>query len=81
MLSKMIFSQSFKIFFNDGIIHGRTNEMFICLIPKKLNSCRVRDYRPISLVTSLYKVISKVLAYRLRGVPSDTIAESQGAFV
>ncbi|XP_062118257.1 uncharacterized protein LOC133831865 [Humulus lupulus] len=39
----------FHGFFKDGVIHGRTNETFIWLIPKKLNSCRVRDYKPISL--------------------------------
>ena len=72
---------AFHGFFKDGVIYERTNETFICHIQKKLNSCRVRDYMPISLVTSLYKVISKVLAYRLRGVLSDTIAENQGAFV
>ncbi|XP_062093360.1 uncharacterized protein LOC133799353 [Humulus lupulus] len=42
----------FHDFFKDGVIHERINETFICLIPKKLNSCRVRDYRPISLVTN-----------------------------
>ncbi|XP_062089071.1 uncharacterized protein LOC133795633 [Humulus lupulus] len=68
-------------FFKDGIIQERANETYICLIPKKINSCRVKDYRPISLVTSLYKIISKVLACRLRGVLADTIADSQGAFV
>ncbi|XP_062112883.1 uncharacterized protein LOC133824039 [Humulus lupulus] len=68
-------------FFKDGVIHGRANETYICLIPKKINNCCVRDYRPISLIPSLYKIILKVLAYRLRGVLSDTLAETQGTFV
>ena len=55
-------------FANDGIIHGATNEMYICLMPKKANSSKVKNFRPISLVTSLYKTISKVLSYRLKGV-------------
>ncbi|XP_062096226.1 uncharacterized protein LOC133802006 [Humulus lupulus] len=62
-------------FFNDGVIHGRTNEIFTCLIPKKLNSCRVRDFRPISL----YKIISKVLAYI--GFEEFLQTQLQGAFV
>ena len=52
-------------FHGSGIINGITNETYICLIPKKLNSCRVSDFRPISLVTSLYKIIAKMLAKRL----------------
>ena len=71
----------FHEFGKDGIIHGVTNETYICLIPKKANSTKVKDYRPISLVTSLYKIISKVLSLRLKGVLADTVAETQGAFV
>ena len=68
-------------FAKDGIIHGVTNETYICLIPKKANSSKVKDFRPISLVTSLYKIISKVLSNRLKGVLEDTISKNQGAFV
>ena len=34
----------FEEFHNSGIINGITNETYICLIPKKLNSCRVKDF-------------------------------------
>ncbi|RVW91928.1 Transposon TX1 uncharacterized 149 kDa protein [Vitis vinifera] len=44
-------------------------------------SKRISDYRPISLITSLYKIIAKVLAGRLRGVLHETIHSTQGAFV
>ena len=71
----------FKEFYKSGIINGITNETYICLIPKKLNSCRVKDFRPISLVTCLYKVIAKVLAKRLQTVLGETISKSQGALV
>ena len=71
----------FEEFYRSGIINGITNETFICLIPKKLNSCWVKDFRPISLVTSLYKIIAKVLAKRLQAVLGETISKSQGAFV
>ncbi|CAL8991500.1 unnamed protein product [Prunus brigantina] len=36
-------------FFNCGIINAITNETFICLIPKKKESSKVSDFRPISL--------------------------------
>ena len=71
----------FDEFYDSGVINGISNETYICLIPKKLNSCRVRDFRPISLVTSLYKIIAKVLAKRLQAVLAETISKNQGAFV
>ncbi|RVW35147.1 Transposon TX1 uncharacterized 149 kDa protein [Vitis vinifera] len=41
-----------------------------------------QDYfRPISLITSLYKIIAKVLSGRLRGVLHETIHYTQGTFV
>ena len=68
-------------FAKDGIIHGVTNETYICSIPKKANSSKVKDFRPISLVTSLYKIFAKVLSTRMKEVLADTIGESQGAFM
>ena len=71
----------FDEFYSSGIINGITNETYIYLILKKLNSCRVKDFRPISLVSSLYKIIAKVLAKRLQFVLGDTISKTQAAFV
>ncbi|CAL2260435.1 unnamed protein product [Prunus armeniaca] len=68
-------------FFICGIINAITNETFICLIPKKKESIKVSDFRPINLVTSLDKMVSKVLASRLREVLGSTISCYQGAFV
>ncbi|RVW53692.1 putative ribonuclease H protein [Vitis vinifera] len=64
-----------------GIINQSTNASFIVLIPKKSLSKRISDFRPISLITSLYKIIAKVLSGRLRGVLHETIHYTQGAFV
>ena len=33
----------FGEFAKDGIVHGVTNESYICLIPKKVNSSKVKD--------------------------------------
>ena len=71
----------FQDFHSSGIINQSTNATFIALVPKKIQSHKVSDFRPISLVTSLYKIIAKVLSRRLRKVIHQTISSSQGAFV
>ncbi|RVW90756.1 Transposon TX1 uncharacterized 149 kDa protein [Vitis vinifera] len=71
----------FAEFHRSGIINQSTNASFIVLIPKKSLSKRISDFRPISLITSLYKIIAKVLSGRLREVLHETIHYTQGAFV
>ncbi|KAE8685834.1 bromodomain and WD repeat-containing protein 3-like isoform X4 [Hibiscus syriacus] len=60
--------------------HG-INHAFITLIPKKLNPDSVEEFRPISLVGSLYKILSKVLSKRLSCCVGDIISHSQFAFI
>ena len=48
---------------------------------KKNNTLNIKDFRPISLVGSVYKLLSKVLANRLRRVMDNLISESQNSFV
>ena len=52
------------------------NASFLSLIPKKNNVVNIKDFRPISLVGSVYKLFSKVLANRLRRVLDKLILES-----
>ncbi|KAK3199090.1 hypothetical protein Dsin_022505 [Dipteronia sinensis] len=74
----MSFLQDFHRF-NTGV--KDINQTFITLIPKTLNPSVLGDYRPISLVNSLYKVLSKVLANRIKRVMNSVIGEYQSAFV
>jgi len=71
----------FSEFFSSGKFVRSLNATFIGLIPKKANAENIRDFRPISLVGCIYKLLSKVLALRLRGVIGDLTSENQNAFV
>jgi len=54
---------------------------FVALIPKVSSPMAITDFRPISLLGSLYKLLAKVLAQRLAGVMNSIISKSQSAFV
>ncbi|MFS8007526.1 putative RNA-directed DNA polymerase [Helianthus anomalus] len=54
---------------------------FITLIPKVKDATCLNEYRPISLVGAINKVLSKVLANRLKKVLPSVISESQSAFL
>lgn len=56
-------------------------ETYVCLIPKKPRANKVEEFCLISLTTSLYEIIAKVLVERLRKVLLGTIANTQAAFV
>ncbi|GJW22502.1 RNA-directed DNA polymerase, eukaryota [Tanacetum coccineum] len=58
-----------------------SNSSFIALIPKIPDANMVKDFRPISLIGSLYKIIAKILANRLVNDLGDIVNEIQSAFV
>ena len=60
-----------------GSFEKSLNATFLALIPKKSIVVNIRDYRPISLIGSMYKLLAKVLANRLRVVLDDLISDSQ----
>jgi hypothetical protein len=68
-------------FHRNGKLTRGINTTFIALIPKVDSPQRLNDFRPISLVGSLYKILSKVLANRLKMVLGSVISETQTAFV
>lgn len=57
------------------------NATFIALIPKKKGAIELRDYRPISLIGSVYKIVAKLLAERLKKVIGKLVSNFQNAFI
>lgn len=51
------------------------------LVPKKTGANRIKDFRLISLLGSMYKILAKVLAARIQKILPSVISPSQGAFV
>nr|GEU89305.1 RNA-directed DNA polymerase, eukaryota, reverse transcriptase zinc-binding domain protein [Tanacetum cinerariifolium] len=68
-------------FFTFGDIPNGCNSSFIALIPKVPDANFVKDFRPISLIGSMYKIIAKILANRLVGVLGDIVNEVQSDFI
>ena len=68
-------------FFIKGFLPKGINSTILALIPKKDIAREMKDYRPISCCNVLYKVISKLLANRLKDIMPTFISSNQSAFV
>lgn len=73
--------QFFKEFYDNGKLASGLNNSFITLIPKVDCPSSISDFRPISLIGSIYKILAKVLANRLKKVVPRVIGEAQSAFL
>lgn len=71
-----------QYFYNQHSQHFNIlNSAQIILIPKQPEAKSVTDYRPISLTSSIAKLISKLLASRLSQVLNDLVSRNQSAFI
>ncbi|KAJ0567310.1 putative RNA-directed DNA polymerase [Helianthus annuus] len=79
------FEDDFEKIFNDFYESGRftrgSASSFITLIPKIKDPEGLGDYRPINLVGIVSKLVSKVLANRLKKVTGSVISANQTAFL
>ena len=60
---------------------GATNSAFLALRPKEKRASSFARFRPISLCNIGYKIITKVMANRLKGILPKLIPEKQGGFI
>ncbi|RVW12572.1 LINE-1 reverse transcriptase-like [Vitis vinifera] len=70
----------FKEFHEQKTFLKSLNNTFLVLIPKKGGAEDIGDFRPISLLGGLYKLLAKVLANRLKKVIGKVVSPAQNAF-
>lgn len=68
-------------FFIKGFLPKGLNTMILVLIPKIDTTLVMKDYRPISCCNLIYKVISKIIANKLKEILPKLISQNQYAFV
>lgn len=66
-----------KDFFERGYLDWRLNTMFLTLIPKCEGVKTVKDFRPLTSLSGLYKIIAKVLANKQKLVLSFLVPDLQ----
>lgn len=68
-------------FFNGNLSLEAINNSFITLIPKVHNPTSANDFRPISLLSGVIKIITKLLANRLQAKIIPLIHTNQYGFI
>ena len=69
--------------FTQGDCRGldRLNNALIVLLPKKVGASCPADFRPITMIHSFAKLISKILALRLAPKLNELVDKNQNAFI
>lgn len=57
------------------------NYSYITLVPKKENPENINDFRPISLLNTSMKIVTKLLANRLQRVMPNVVHDNQYGFI
>jgi hypothetical protein len=68
-------------FFRQNNLLKEQNHTFLAPVPKKLGASSIHQFCPISLCNVIYKIISKILANRFKGLLHHCISPFQSAFV
>lgn len=70
-----------KKFHERSIFEKSLNSTYVAPIPKTMGAKELTDFRPISLIGNVYKIISKALTERLKTVMHKLVETQQLAFV
>lgn len=68
-------------FFKMGRLLKKINNTFIVLIPKTNTPIYLKEYHPISLYNTIYKILSKILVNTIKPFLEKNISPSQKGFV
>jgi len=68
-------------FFRTGRLPKGINTTYVTLLSKTVEPKEFKDFRPISMIHGIYKIIVKILASRLKIVMQDIISINQSAFI
>ena len=74
-------TNSIQQFFSSCFLPAAANATILSLVPKFPGACKISDFRPISCLNTVYKVISRLLVKRLKRFLPKLILPSQTAFV
>lgn len=75
------FTTAIQSFFVFGFMPRGVNATILSLIPKTADAKTMKDFRPIACCNVVYKVISKIIANRLKTLLPDFVEPNQSAFV
>ncbi|KAE8675011.1 VAMP-like protein YKT61 [Hibiscus syriacus] len=70
-----------KLFFQGADLFPAYNATTIILVPKVPNTCRIKEFRPISCCSVIYKTITRIIVSILTGFFPGMISPSQYAFI
>ena len=79
---KELLFQAYNYAIENGILHKTAHEGLITLLPKKeRNLLYVKNWRPIVLLNTDFKIFSKIVAERIKSVLPDIIHKDQSGFI
>ncbi|MCO5588973.1 hypothetical protein L7F22_042937 [Adiantum nelumboides] len=76
-----LISQPLQEIIDTGCMPRSMSSGIISLIPKDGDASTLRQWRPITLISSVYKILARMIIARLRPLLPDLIHSSQTGFV
>ena len=78
---KSLLLNSYNYSFEQGSLSITQRRGVLCLIPKKTNPLKLKNWRPISLLNQDYKILSKLVAERIKPCLHELIDPDQSGFL